>query len=198
MKKLLLILVSFLLLFSCQQKQQKTIILSKASLNYIKWIEDENVILNPLIELMKPQSFSDYVKLQINSQLVLSDSGTITEESSILNFPAVNLDQIKTAIEVVNIVSIQNAYNILYQGNSDVLKFCESKDLIFIPWMPLGDGSIAWDHPMLKKIKILSVIVSPSKGCPSSSTFPVSRFTYPRNVIGISVTIASPSIFHSF
>ena len=45
MKKLLLILVSFLLLFSCQQQQQKTIILSKASSNYIKWIEDENVII---------------------------------------------------------------------------------------------------------------------------------------------------------
>jgi len=45
MKKLLLILVSFLLLFSCQQQQQKTIILSKASSNYIKWIEDKNVII---------------------------------------------------------------------------------------------------------------------------------------------------------
>ena len=45
MKKLLIILVSFLLLFSCQQQQQKTIILSKASSNYIKWIEDENVII---------------------------------------------------------------------------------------------------------------------------------------------------------
>jgi putative glutamine amidotransferase len=44
MKKLLLILVSFLFLFSCQQ-QQKTIILSKASSNYVKWIEDENVII---------------------------------------------------------------------------------------------------------------------------------------------------------
>ena len=45
MKKLLLILVSLLLLFSCQQQQKKTIILSKASSNYIKWIEDENVII---------------------------------------------------------------------------------------------------------------------------------------------------------
>ena len=44
MKKLLLILVSFLFLFSCQQ-QQKTIILSKASSNYIKWIEDDNVTI---------------------------------------------------------------------------------------------------------------------------------------------------------
>ena len=45
MKKLLVILVSFLFLFSCQQKQQKTIILSKASSNYVKWMEDDNTII---------------------------------------------------------------------------------------------------------------------------------------------------------
>ena len=45
MKKLLLILVSFLLLFSCQKQEKKTIILSKASSNYIKWIEDDNTII---------------------------------------------------------------------------------------------------------------------------------------------------------
>mgnify|MGYP001022519207 CR=1 FL=1 len=45
MKKFLLVLASFLFLFSCQQQQQKIIILSKASSNYVKWIEDENVII---------------------------------------------------------------------------------------------------------------------------------------------------------
>ena len=45
MKKLLVILVSFLFLFSCQQKQQKTIILSKASSNYVKWMEDDNTTI---------------------------------------------------------------------------------------------------------------------------------------------------------
>ena len=45
MKKLLLVLLCGVTLFSCQKEQQKTIILSKASSNYVKWIEDENVII---------------------------------------------------------------------------------------------------------------------------------------------------------
>lgn len=56
-----------------------------------KYIEQRGVKFHPLVREMKPFGFFDYVKLQLSSFCVVSDSGTLAEESAILGFPAVSL-----------------------------------------------------------------------------------------------------------
>lgn len=56
-----------------------------------KRIDATNSKFHPQVRLLRPLGFHDYVKLQLSAKAVLSDSGTINEESSILNFPALNL-----------------------------------------------------------------------------------------------------------
>ena len=106
-----------------------------------KKIEIDSVEFHPLIRLMKPMGFSDYNKLQINAKTVISDSGTISEESSILNFKALNIREAHErpeAMEEASVMMVGLNPERVMQGLSEL----QNQNLETRNFRPVADYSI--------------------------------------------------------
>ncbi|MFL0492901.1 non-hydrolyzing UDP-N-acetylglucosamine 2-epimerase [Bacillus sp. 179-I 2A5 NHS] len=115
-------------------------------------IDTKGVKFNPLVRTLKPLGFNDYVKLQIKSKTVLSDSGTISEESSILGFKALNIRQAHErpeAMEEASVMMVGLGKNRILQG-LEVLETQEKNTLRLV-----GDYSM----PNVSD-KVLRIILS--------------------------------------
>jgi len=120
-----------------------------------KMIEAKGIVLHKNIQLLKPLGFNDYNALQLNSKAVLSDSGTISEESSILNFPALNIRQAHERPEAMEEASVMmvglNPERIL-QG---LIQLESQKSVDFRTFRNVGDYSM----PNVSD-KIVRIIIS--------------------------------------
>lgn len=99
-----------------------------------KMIEVKNIEFNPLVKTMKPLGFNEYVKLQKYAKAVLSDSGTISEESSILGFRALNIRQAHErpeAMEEASVMMVGLKKERIIQG-LEVLETQENNTLMLV------------------------------------------------------------------
>jgi UDP-N-acetylglucosamine 2-epimerase (non-hydrolysing) len=99
-------------------------------------LEKLNVKLHPLVQIMKPLGFFDYIHLQQNAFCVISDSGTITEESSILGFPAINIrdaherpEGMEEGAVILTGINLKTVLDSINYVTSDASKF-QSREIV--------------------------------------------------------------------
>jgi len=118
-------------------------------------INEKGIQFHPLIQLMKPLGFHDYNHLQKNAKAVLSDSGTISEESSIMNFPALNIrdaHERPEAMEEASVMMVGMNYDRILQG----LAVLENQNINQVQTLrPVADYSM----PNVSD-KVLRIIIS--------------------------------------
>ena len=118
-------------------------------------INDTGVKFNKLIQLMKPMGFHDYNHLQKNAKAVLSDSGTISEESSIMNFPALNIREAHErpeAMEEASVIMVGLRSDRILQGLEIVLNQNRGNERLVFPVADYSKSNVSE--------KVLRIIIS--------------------------------------
>lgn len=113
-------------------------------------IKEKNISFHSSIRIMKPLGFNDYIKLQMNSKVVLSDSGTISEESSILRFKALNIREAHErpeAMEEASVMMVGLNVDRVLQG-IEILETIQLNELKYVK-------DYSYDNVSSKVLKIL-------------------------------------------
>ena len=129
-----------------------------------KIITDKAPKLNKNIRLIDPVGFIDYNQLQINSFLVLSDSGTISEESSILNFRALNIRETHErheAMEEASVIMTGLEYNRVLQGIESVKdqKTGDARNILEVTDYKISNVSLKIERIILSYINYVNRVV---------------------------------------